>query len=212
MKARLTVVAAFCACWLNGQQTAPQPEGPTIPKLADVNQDILNLVIHDQWDRGTDMFGGRTVRRADAPSGSQIQKNDEERQEAARKLVDAGKLQSGKDFFYAALIFQHSFEGPNLILAHALAATAAAKGEPSARWLTASSFDRYLRSLKQPQVFGTQFSQMGGEWSMEPYDRTALSDGVRALWCVVPLKAQEQILEDARSGRTLSSTGIPDCH
>jgi hypothetical protein len=69
MKARLTVVAAFCACWLNGQQTAPQPEGPTIPKLTDVNQDILNLVIHDQWDRGTDMFGGRTVRRADAPSG-----------------------------------------------------------------------------------------------------------------------------------------------
>jgi hypothetical protein len=79
------------------------------------------------------------------------------------KLVDAGKLQSGKDFFYAALIFQHSFEGPNLILAHALAATAAAKGEASGRWLTASSFDRYLWSLKQPQVFGTQFSQMGGE-------------------------------------------------
>src|ERR1017187_5715771 len=76
MKLRLTVVAVFCACWLNGQQTAPQPEGPTIPKLTDVNQDILNLVIHDQWDRGMDMFGGRTVRRADAPAATR--KNDEE--------------------------------------------------------------------------------------------------------------------------------------
>jgi hypothetical protein len=46
---------------------------------------------------------------------------------------------------------------------------------------------------------------------MEPYDRTALSDAVRALWCIVPLSEQEQIVRDARKGKPLRGTGASGC-
>jgi hypothetical protein len=32
---------------------------PTIPNETDVNPELLKLVILDQWDRGSDMFGDR---------------------------------------------------------------------------------------------------------------------------------------------------------
>ena len=38
---------------------AQTPNSPTIPNEADVNPELLKLVILDQWDRGSDMFGDR---------------------------------------------------------------------------------------------------------------------------------------------------------
>ena len=47
---------------------------------------------------------------------------------------------------------------------------------------------------------------------MEPYDGDAVSDHLRAEWCVVPLNEQERILRDLRAGRPVSaSTSVPGC-
>jgi hypothetical protein len=203
-------MALFAACL--AAQTPPPADSPTIPKLNDVNSEILHLVIQDQWDRGVDMFGGRTVRRPESLDGREMQNRDEQRRNAVSQLLAAGGIQSGKDYHYAALVFQHGGKSQHYLLAHMLATTAAAKGESNAKWLAAATLDRYLWSLKQPQVFGTQFMKSRGEpFSMEPYDRTTLSDAMRALWCVISSADQERLLKDAQDGKPLRSTSDPQC-
>src|ERR1035441_6211661 len=195
-------------------QTPPGPtDSPTVPKLTGVNPEILSLVIQDQWDRGADMFGGRQVKPQGSINWQEVGKNDEQRHAAVRKLLADGKIQSGRDYEFAALIFQHSSKSADLILAHTLAVTAVGKGAGSAKWLAAATFDRYLGSVNQPQVFGTQFGYGPDRpWTMDPYDRTALSDSIRAIWCVIPLAEQELMLKDVRDGKPLRSTGIPGCN
>jgi hypothetical protein len=190
---------------------AQAPASPTIPKLTDVNPEILNLVIQDQWDRDNDMFGdhhstpGRTI------DWDEVAKRDQQRRDATRKLLAEGKLVTGKDYRFAALIFQHSPDTGGYLLAHVLAVTAVSNGDVSAKWLASATLDRYLQSLNQPQVFGTQFHQPGGVWTMDPFDRNALSDAVRATWCVVPLAEQDRIVKELREGKPLRGTAMPDC-
>lgn len=213
MRIALGAALAISIRLLAAQTPSGVADTPTVPKFTDVNRGILDLVIQDQWDRGMDMFGGRMVKPPQSIDRKQVGPRDDARHLAVRKLLAEGKLQSGKDYNFAGLIFQHSGESADLILAHALAVTAVAKGEGNAKWLAAATFDRYLHSIKQPQVFGTQlFREAGGPWSMEPYDRTALSDSVRAVWCVVPLADQIGIERDARDGKPPRPTQIQGCN
>jgi hypothetical protein len=190
---------------------AQTPNSPTIPKVTDVNPEILNLVIYDQWDRGNDMFGDRHGTLDEKIDWNEVGKRDQERRDAVRKLLADAKLQTGKDYRFAALIFQHSPDTAGYLLAHVLAVTAVSKGDSYSKWLAAATMDRYLQSLNQPQVFGTQFRQPEGVWTMEPYDRTLFSDAVRATWCIIPLAEQERIVKEVRDGKPLRSTGIKDC-
>ena len=111
-------------------------------------------------------------------------------------------------------MFQHSGTPDSLALAHVLAMTAVSKGQATAKWLAAATLDRYLQSVKAPQLFGTQFT--GGpeasSWTMEPYDRKVLADSVRASWCVVPQAEQDRILRDLQHGKPSNvATNIADC-
>jgi hypothetical protein len=54
------------------QTDAVSANGPTIPKLANVNLEILQLVIQDQWDRGNDMFGNRQVKSPESLDWKQV--------------------------------------------------------------------------------------------------------------------------------------------
>jgi hypothetical protein len=205
------IVAVFGGAMV-GQTTATL-DAPTIPTLTDVDPEILQLVIQDQWDRGVDMFGGRVVRTPDSLDGNRMSARDEERRAALGKLLEAGRVKTARDNWYSALIFQHGTKSQDFLLAHMLASTAVAKGETKAKWLAASTLDRYLWILKQPQVFGTQFTKKTREdpWTMEPFDRSALSDAIRAIWCVVPIAEQEHILKDSQDGKPLRSTSDPQC-
>lgn len=184
---------------------------PKIPNIPDANPELLQLVIQDQWDRGFDMFGDREIQPPEM-NGMSVEARDEQRQTAVRKLLSEGKVKSGSDFWFSALIFQHSAKPEGIMLAHILAATAAAKGNSNGKWLSAASLDRYLWETNQPQVFGTQLkTDAEGKWTMEPYARKTLSDSERALWCVVPLAQQEKILKDFRDGKPLAPTEIFGC-
>jgi hypothetical protein len=192
---------------------AQPQDGPTIPKLPDVNQELLRIVIEDQWDRGMDMFSGRQVKLPDSLDWNQIAKRDAERQVTVRTMLKAGLIQSGREYQFAALVFQHSEHPEDLQTAHLLASTAMAKGNQAARWLAAASFDRLLWNMNRPQVFGTQFKQDSHTraWTMDPYERESVSDALRAAWCVVGVAEQERILKDLQAGGGNPSTSVLDC-
>ena len=104
------------------------------------------------------MFGGRQLPPPDM-HGATAATRDQERQVALRELLAEGKVKSGYDFWLSALIFQHSAKPEDVLLAHVLATSAAAKGESNGKWLAAATLDRYLWDINQPQVFGTQFKK-----------------------------------------------------
>ena len=185
------------------QATQQTTDSPTVPTLKDVRPEILRLVVDDQWDRGNDMFGGRQVKSPEALDWQAIALRDQQRQSKVRTLLRDGQVQTGKEFHYAALIFQHSSATDELALAHVLAVTAVIQGDNTAKWLAAATFDRYRQNQKERQVFGTQFMLGAGDskWSMEPYDQGAVPDSLRALWCVVSLSEQRAALESLQSGK-----------
>jgi len=93
------------------------------------------------------------------------------------------------------------------LYAHVLAVTAVDKGLHNAIWLSAATLDRYLRSIAQPQIFGTQFGSLhSSQDDQDPYDREMLSDALRATWCVASKSTQAKILTDKRAGREFRST------
>lgn len=194
------------------QTPSPVSEKPTIPALPDVNPEMLQAVIADQWDRGMDMFSGRPARAA-TPDWNAIAARDKKRQATVRALASKGELKSGRDYQFAALIFQHAESPADVRLAHVFAVTAALKGQPQAKWLAAAALDRYLWHTNQPQVFGTQFKKIGddGTWTMDPYDREDISDSVRAEWCVVSLSEQAGVLAALKNGQPAGATTTPEC-
>lgn len=199
---------------VGAQTPSAGAESPTVPNLPDVNPELLRVVIADQWDRGMDMFGGRPAKMAGPPDWNAISTRDKERQATVRTLVEKGQLTSGRDYQFAALVLQHSESSTDVRLAHVLAVTAALKGQPTAKWLAAAALDRYLWDIQQPQVFGTQFKQLPGsesKWTMEPYDREALSDSVRAEWCVKPVREQAAVLAALGNGQGAGSTSTAEC-
>jgi hypothetical protein len=100
--------------------------------------------------------------------------------EQVQGLMRSGKIQSAKDYYYAAFIFQHGQKPSDYLYAHVLAVTAVSKGLHAAIWLSAATLDRYLESIQRPQVFGTQYG-VDSRDDQEPYDRRMLSDTIRAL-------------------------------
>ncbi len=207
MSCLLIEVSLFASALLLAQGP-PATDSPTVPPLKDVDPEVLRLVIQDQWDLGNDMFGGRQVKKA-APEI--WEKNNAERHAAIRKLLAEGRIKTGKDYQFAALIFQHSSTPPEYLLAHALAMTAASKGEPHAKWLAAATLDRYLQSVKQPQVFGTQLQRAAdGTWTFEPFDRTVISDSIRTAWCVISIEEQTQRAKQFETGQ-IFNTGTAEC-
>jgi hypothetical protein len=124
------------------------------------------------------------------------------------QLVAENKVQTGEDYYFAAFVFQHGLKPEDYLYAHVLAVTALGKGFAPAKWLSAATLDRYLRSVKQPQIFGTQFGSLFDDGDLDPYNKELISDKLRELWCVVPYAKQLKIFEDSKSGKELTSTRI----
>ncbi len=116
---------------------------------------------------------------------------DDARRARTQALLDAGRLRSGEDFYHAAFVFQHGNEPGDYLKAHALALIAAARGKSAATWIAAATLDRYLQSIGQPQIYGTQFQNKDGAWTQAPYQQNLLSDALREASRVPPLSKQE---------------------
>jgi hypothetical protein len=58
---------------------------------------------------------------------------------------------------------------------------ASSRGNQDGLWTVAASMDRYLQVIGQPQLYGTQYNTPNRQnTTMEPYNRTLISDAPRA--------------------------------
>jgi hypothetical protein len=159
------------------------------------NAELKQIYEADQKDREA------TVDKMD---WSKVGPRDEARRRRVRELMEQDKLQTGKDYERAAMVFQHGDIPDDFLLAHVLAVTAIGKGNPGARWLAAATLDRYLQRIGQPQIFGTQFlSHTENEkvsWTMEPYNRALLSPKLLDANCVPDPEDQLEMLKAFEKG------------
>ena len=159
----------------------------SIPAAAQApdNVEMAAMFAADQSQRASDIEDHEAANKA-----------DEQRRIRARELLDNGELVTGADLFGAAFIFQHGREPRDYLLAHTLAVRSLGLGFKNAEWIAAATLDRYLQSIGQPQVYGTQyrFPEEGGV-TMEPYDRALLVDSLRKATGAGDLTAQERKLE-----------------
>lgn len=136
-----------------------------------------------------------------------VQKNDAAREARVRELLTAGGATTGRDYFHAAMVFQHASEPEGIQLAHELAMIGAGLGNRESRWLAAASYDRLLMYWKRPQRFGTQY-RSNEQGQMRLYEvAPGVTDAMRAASDVPSLAAaqarekemQEQLEELAKT-------------
>ena len=160
--------------WESGRTYSPDddaPSNPAMKRIFDEDQRVRQAGFNIDW-----------------PS---VNKSDAERRQATMKLLNDGELHSGEDFDWAAVIFQHGPDSNDYLLAHTLAMIAVRKGYTDAIWQASATLDRYLQSIKQPQIYGTQFLTLKGvPTTQEPYNRTLISNALRHQLDVPDLAAQ----------------------
>ena len=149
-------------------------------------------------DELREIFNADQADREESPvDWSVVGRRDRERRERVGELIAAAELQCPVDFFHAAMVYQHGYSHGHYLLAHILATAAAFQGHAPAIKLSASTLDRYLGTVGQPQVFGMQLHKMPWEddFSPEPFDRELLPDFVRTLYNVPTLADLDARLE-----------------
>lgn len=171
------------------------------------NEEMAKIFAADQKDRE----GGMNITPA---QWEQINKRDAERREQVRKMLDSSALKTGEDFEHAAFVFQHGNRAEDYLMAHILAIAAVVRGDAKARWICAATLDRYLQSIKQPQVFGAQYSWTPGAQernaTQEPYDRNLISDVLRHEFCVSSQADQTANVRAISEGKDISDIPHPD--
>lgn len=131
---------------------------------------------------------------------------DEQRRVRTQALLDNGALLSGDDFLHAAFVFQHGGKPDDYLKAHLLAMVAVARGQPAALWIGSATLDRYLQSIGQPQILGTQFKvSQDGKASQDPYARELLPDSLRQALRVPTLAEQEEQRRKYEGGATTAT-------
>lgn len=161
--------------------------GPLLAQEAPSSDDpgLARMYQEDQGDREAENIDWQAVSR-----------RDEERRARVKEMIAAGQLKTGRDHYHAAMIFQHGMMVEDYELARDLARKAF-EIDPElkeAKWLSAAAHDRWLHRQGKPQIYGTQFQRPGGKglWTMEPFDRTAVTDEERKAFGIPPIAEQEK--------------------
>lgn len=194
-------VGSVVLCWLLGIATLPPLSGQEKSGDDDSNE-VHRLFLADQADR-EGMDGGSFS----FAQTTKLINRDKERRDRTPQIIASGGLKAGQDYHDAAFIFQHGDTSNDYLLAHILATMGVAKGDQESRWIAAATLDRYLQSIKQKQVFGTQYLKEGQEpYTREPYDRSLLSDAVRQTFDVKTQEEQQKTLEEYNRNRPTEKT------
>lgn len=192
MKAALiAIVMSMLASAATAQQAAAPPAAVR-PSAASSNPEMLRLFKEDQADRQAGLSIDWKV----------VGPRDEARREKTRRLLADGALHTAEDYRAAAFIFQHGSSPDDYLLAHTLAMVAVAKGDPNSLWIASATLDRYLINTGHRQIYGTQYSKPSSTaaWTLEPYDRTLISDPLRRELGVPDQAAQQKRLEEMQTG------------
>jgi len=191
MKSSIRLSAFFLimlAGW--GQSKKAQPAPPQADNL-----ELRHLFADDEHDRGSEPFdvdeNGKPIPHKEWKESPDMMAHDAVRRKRVHEMLNEGMVRTNNDYTWASFIFQHGSTPDDYLLAHALAMVAASRGDKVGRWIAAATLDRYLQSIKQPQVFGTQLvpDAKGQMWQGE-YSHELLSNSVRAAMCVVSYEKQ----------------------
>ena len=122
-----------------------------------------------------------------------VDKADAARRDETLVLLKRGALHTGEDYNRAALVFQHGSTPNDFLVAHTLALIALKKGDAGSIWIATATLDRYLQSVHQPQIYGTQFRTVDkNPTTQDPYDRLLMGDAVRKELNVPSLEEQDR--------------------
>lgn len=188
----MTVLPIVAFCFLSIELVAQTNH--RAPAVSRVHQ----LEVEDQSENPGNISAEEYFRHGDA------------RRAEIRKLLEAGNISTGEDFSDAALIFQHGRTTEDFLFAHILAMEGLMRGGSADKWIAAATLDRYLQSINQSQVFGTQYpgDKAAGntpkplvdphtiniQRTQQPYDTKLLPDSVRQDFCVPDVSQQEKNL------------------
>ncbi|MBL8067086.1 MAG: hypothetical protein JNM28_01425 [Armatimonadetes bacterium] len=150
---------------------ATHQSAPTTPD----NAELAEMYRIDQADRAGDLS------KLDWKA---IAEHDDAHQKRVAEMLGQDLVKTPRDYYHAAMVFQHASTPQGYKMAHELAMISAAKGEPDAKWLCAASWDRLLRSLKQNQRFATQYSSKNMKsFELDPVDPEPTDSMRKALDC-----------------------------
>ena len=139
--------------------------------------------------------------RKNIPGGQQpasvwnkISAADEKRRKQVAAIMSTDTNFTPKDYYYAAMIFQHGGYIEEYKTAKRYARQSMDMGYEDAKWLYAAATDRLLRAQGKKQKFGTQYIfgylKEGNVWYeallLQPYDKRT-TDMTRAKYNVPPL-------------------------
>jgi hypothetical protein len=134
----------------------PATAEPARAPAAGDNEELSRMYQEDQADRKPE--DGKPI------DWKKILPRDRAREARVKELYRSDDLETGADYYHAAMILQHSPRAEDYLLAHDFCIVAVAKGERQARWLAAASEDRFLMNIGRPQRFGTQYrSDLSGK-------------------------------------------------
>ena len=144
-----------------------------------------------------EIYGADQADRESQPiDWSVVNPRDEERRALVAGILNGAETLCPEDLYHAAMVFQHGRAPQHYLLAQVLASAAAFQGHQGSRWLSAATLDRYLGSVEQSQISGTQYRRKQGEpWTQEPFDRSIVSNAIRELFNVPDLDKQGSRLD-----------------
>jgi hypothetical protein len=170
-----------------------------------VNDEVYALFQEDQGDRQD-----ASSRWHDKEWNQRLKVRDRLRRWRLEELRAAGALQTGPDYYHAAMILQHGDGPDDFWQAHEWCMKAVALGCEEARWLAAASYDRWLMSQGKPQKYGTNFLPVylptGAQWTLWDVDPRT-TDEERAQWNV-PTLAQQTAARGGHDQTRSAANGI----
>lgn len=166
--------------------TAVPPADIAALTAAEASDELARLFTEDQSDRTTQPIDWEAVGPRDTARLARV-----------KQLYHGQKLQSGLDYFHAAMVLQHSPDTEDTLLAHEFCVAAIGQGVEQAKWLAAASEDRFLNRIGQPQRFGTQYQVDGpsGQWSLQEVSPD-VEDSLRSALNVPSLLSAQARLEE----------------
>ena len=111
-----------------------------------------------------------------------------------KELYAQYRLQTGADYYHAAMLLQHGDVPEDYLLAHEFCVVALSRGknDGDTRWLAAASEDRFLMNIGRPQRFATQYQSISHS-PMKLYTVDAgVTDELRRALNVPPLARAKQ--------------------
>ncbi|MEM8599031.1 MAG: hypothetical protein AAGF99_03840 [Bacteroidota bacterium] len=155
---------------------------------ASINGELYEMYTNDQAERFALMRGELTW--------DVVTPNDNRRRARVYEMVEAGEIVAAADHLHAAMIFQHGRDSTDYRNARDFAQRAydLDPSNGTASWLIAAATDRYLWSVDQPQVYGTQSTKGDdGRWTLEPLDEDGVTEVERAARGVTLQGARDRI-------------------